>query len=74
MSYTKTTWASGDTITAEKLNNIESGVEAASAGGGAYITTSFGHSNVFPNQHRVDATYGEIKAMLEAGIFRLLDG
>ena len=27
MSYTKTTWQNGDTITAEKLNNIESGVE-----------------------------------------------
>lgn len=27
MSYTKTTWANGDTITAEKLNNAESGIE-----------------------------------------------
>lgn len=30
MSYNKTTWQAGDTITAEKLNNIENGVEAAS--------------------------------------------
>ena len=29
MSYTKTTWSDGDVITAEKLNNIESGVENA---------------------------------------------
>ena len=28
MSYTKTTWATGDVITAEKLNNIEDGVAA----------------------------------------------
>lgn len=32
MSYNKTTWTSGDVITAEKLNNIEDGLEAASAG------------------------------------------
>ena len=28
MSYSKTTWANGDTITAEKLNNIENGIVA----------------------------------------------
>lgn len=28
MSYTKTNWVDGDTITAEKLNHIEAGVEA----------------------------------------------
>ncbi len=27
MSYTKTTWLTGDTITAEKLNNIETGIK-----------------------------------------------
>ena len=27
MTYNKTTWANGDIITAEKLNNIESGIE-----------------------------------------------
>ena len=32
MSYTKTTWSDGDVITAEKLNNIENGVESASSG------------------------------------------
>ena len=29
MAYTKTTWASGDVVTAEKLNNAESGIETA---------------------------------------------
>ena len=29
MAYEKTNWSSGDVITAEKLNNIESGVEDA---------------------------------------------
>lgn len=29
MSYTPTNWQTGDTITAEKLNNMESGIENA---------------------------------------------
>ena len=28
MSYTPNTWQTGDTVTAEKLNNIESGIES----------------------------------------------
>lgn len=37
MSYTPTTWATGDTITAAKLNNIEDGIaEAAQSGGGGW--------------------------------------
>jgi len=28
MSYTKTTWSDGDIITANKMNNIETGVES----------------------------------------------
>lgn len=31
MAYTKTTWNTGDVITADKLNNLESGVAAANA-------------------------------------------
>lgn len=31
MSYTKNTWANGDTITAEKLNHAEDGIHAADA-------------------------------------------
>lgn len=34
MSYVKTTWANGDVITADKLNNIENGIESAGSGGG----------------------------------------
>ena len=33
MSYVKTNWANGDTITADKLNHIEQGVYDASSGG-----------------------------------------
>jgi len=34
MAYTKNTWANGDVITADKLNHLENGVEAADTGGG----------------------------------------
>lgn len=34
MAYNKTTWADGDLITADKLNNIESGVSANDAKAG----------------------------------------
>ena len=29
MSYTKTNWQNGDIITAEKMNNIENGIDIA---------------------------------------------
>ena len=34
MAYTKTTWADGDVITAEKLNNMENGIAESKSGGG----------------------------------------
>ena len=35
MSYSEYTWQTGETITAEKLNNLEGGVQEALAGGGS---------------------------------------
>ena len=32
MSYTKQTWATGDTVTASKLNHMEDGIEGAGGG------------------------------------------
>ena len=55
MAYTKTTWATGDTITAEKLNHIEGGIAAA----GAVLCTS--------NNDVLDMTYNDLKAAMEAG-------
>jgi hypothetical protein len=40
MSYTPTNWATGDVITAEKLNKLEQGV--ASAGGALVLTDTNG--------------------------------
>lgn len=36
MSYTPTEWSTGDTITAQKLNNIEDGIQEAAQSGGGY--------------------------------------
>lgn len=34
MAYTPNVWKDGDRITAEKLNNMEAGIQTASEGGG----------------------------------------
>ena len=34
MTYVKTNWKTGDTITADKLNNIEDGIASSGGGGG----------------------------------------
>ena len=42
MSYTKQTWTTGETITADKLNHMEDGIDGAggsSSSGGFYIIT-----------------------------------
>lgn len=40
MAYTPTNWETGDLITAEKMNNLEQGVEAASSSGTPGVTPS----------------------------------
>ncbi len=54
MSYTPTTWAAGDTVTAAKLNKLEQGV----ASGGVLVV------HVAPNEatFTMDKTYSEIKS------------
>ena len=44
MSYTPTTWTTGDTITASAMNKIEQGIANAGGGGGfsQYTATSSG--------------------------------
>lgn len=37
MAYTPTEWKNGDTITAEKLNNMEEGINTLNVGGCLYI-------------------------------------
>ena len=40
MAYTKTTWQDNDVITAEKMNNLETGTETANNGIPTAATTS----------------------------------
>ena len=56
MSYTPTTWTTGDTITASALNKIENGI--ADAGGATIITDSSG---------TLDKTYAEIYNLVNSG-------
>lgn len=62
MSYTPTTWTTGDTITATKLNKIENGVANA---GSVLICTSSYDSN--EDVYVLDKTAGEIYDALLAG-------
>ena len=67
MTYEKTNWKVGDTITATKLNKIEDQVAAneeaisASSGGGIEFITIDGFADT------CDKTYDEIVALFQAG-------
>ena len=56
MSYTPTVWASGDTVTATKMNKIENGI--AGAGGGGLMVTVTESSGTYT----CNKTYSEIAA------------
>lgn len=68
MSYTPTTWANGDTITAEKMNNIEQGIVNASSGGSSVVnvgvTVTSGNQEV---TFTLDKTWAEINEITETG-------
>lgn len=56
MSYTPTTWTTGDTITATKLNKIENGV--ANAGSAVIVTET---------NNTLDKTFAEIYDLVHSG-------
>lgn len=69
MSYTPTQWQTGDTITAEKLNNMERGIENANE---PFIVTLTPTAGDFSGT--MDKTVGEIYEAWTAGekiIFKL---
>lgn len=62
MSYTPTEWNTGDIVTAEKLNNLESGVLSASGGGSFVIgVTSENDTDT------LDKTWKEIHDAMASG-------
>lgn len=61
MTYTPTTWNTGDTITASALNKIEQGI--ADGGAGELVVNVTYSSDTFT----MDATYAEIYEAMKAG-------
>lgn len=76
MAYTRTTWSTGDTITATKLNNIEQGIvnlDNASGGGGGgsssseLLVTVTKSTSGGSTSYTMDKTYAEIYNAFMAG-------
>ena len=71
MSYTPTTWTTGDTVTATKLNKIEQGIAEASPWDAVIKLThannsdADGPSSLTPSI--VSGTYADVRAKLENG-------
>lgn len=57
-NYTPTTWVTGDTITATKLNNLEQGIQNASNSNKLYLCTN--------TAGILDRNYNDIKSALLA--------
>lgn len=64
MSYTPTTWANGDVVTATKLNKIEQAL--ANAGTGFLVTVTINPND--SHQYITDKTAAEIKAAADSGL------
>lgn len=65
MSYTKNSWSTGDTITAEKLNHLERGVYDASEGAGGPVRVPF-TVEVDAQGHLTATTTAEIGPVMAA--------
>lgn len=61
MAYNKTNWQTGDTITAEKLNNIENGIA------GMVLVVNYSEDQNTPNKFVFDHTWQEIYDVFSAG-------
>ena len=68
MSYTPTTWQSGDTVTSEKLNKLETGVQ--NGFGGMFLINAeitVDESDETTGTVTVDKTFSEIKDAYDNG-------
>ena len=71
MSYSSTTWQTGDVVTANKLNNIEQGIVALDTGlnnkaGKTVATTSANGLMSSTDKQHLDAVYTDYSAALTA--------
>ena len=67
MSYIKTTWETGDVITAEKLNKMEDGIESAGGDDSVFIVNIDAEDNSGTITATADKTRQEIVAAADAG-------
>ena len=70
MAYNKTTWASGDVVTSEKLNNIESGISELDESSDVFIVNVISDVS-FPTTDKsisvtLDKTFEEMAAAFNA--------
>ncbi len=63
MSYTPTTWVTGDKVTATKMNKLEQGVANNGGASGLLVTAT-----VDGDTRTLDKTYTEIAAAFENGM------
>ena len=69
MSYTKQTWATGDTVTATKLNHIEDGIAGA---GGFDAEITFGGDTNSMTATIVSGDYATLSDMLANNVYPLI--
>ena len=69
MSYTQHTWVDGETITKEKLNNIEEGINEAVEGGGGSGGGGEGGSLYFctPTETGIAESYNDLLSAINSG-------
>lgn len=68
MSYIPTEWKTGDVITADKLNNMESGIANGGSGGStAIIATITPAPDDELYEYKCDKTFDELVQALEGG-------
>ena len=68
MAYIPTEWVTGDVITAERLNNIESGVENLSSTGVEYVTITASRDASRNVTASIDKTWNELLSLVESNV------
>lgn len=67
MAYEKQVWNCGDTITADKMNHIEQGIENASSGDALFVKYDHSETEGRTTTYYFDKTWQEVHDALVAG-------